>query len=250
MIPEQPTVRPTQPRTAGTSSEWRRDAVEFQTWLPKAAANSRLPAHAGGRSQQDSFTSATRGTRPGASAWTSARRRTAVDEPPGPPLTVAETRPARRRYCSPSRAAKRTASPAPAPRPQAAQIKISHASGEAYAIAARGHTLFVDQPADASGGEASRRPNEAAPWLRSPRAWPRTPRTPWTQRGLRRDGLRIVAEFRPSPPTSRTTSAPIRVRIAAPSVPDNDKPWCSLWRRAAPCATPCSRRPDPAVALA
>jgi putative redox protein len=106
------------------------------------------------------------------------------------------------------------AGPAPAQAPPAGRIEVTHAGGESYAIATRGHTMLVDQPADAGGGDAAVTPTElliaalascvafyAGRYL--------------ARHGLERDGLTVTAEFTMAADRPARVGA-VRLRITAP----------------------------------
>jgi uncharacterized OsmC-like protein len=54
-------------------------------------------------------------------------------------------------------AAERRGGPAPMP---AGHVEVTHLAGDSYSIATRGHTVLVDQPADAGGADTAATPTE------------------------------------------------------------------------------------------
>lgn len=111
--------------------------------------------------------------------------------------------------------------PAPAAdRRGPARVVVDPAGGDAYTIAVRGHTLLVDQPTDAGGGDAGPTPTElfvaslagcvafyAGRYL--------------SRHGLSPDGLRVDADFDMAADRPARVAV-IRVRITLPdSVPEH-----------------------------
>ena len=161
-------------------------------------------------------------------------------------LTVAEARQLAAVLLAQAAAAERDDEPGAAAAAQAGRIEVSHAGGEAYAIATRGHALLVDQPADAGGGDAAATPTELL--VASLAACIAYYAGCYLDRhGLQRDGLRVVAEFTMAADRPARVGA-VRLRIAAPSVPD--KRQAGLLAVASHCTVHNTLRQQPDITIA
>jgi putative redox protein len=129
---------------------------------------------------------------------------------------------------------------------EAGRIAVAHAGGESYVITTRGHTVLVDQPADAGGRDAAVTPTEllvgalascvafyAGRYL--------------ARHGLDRDGLEVVAEFTMATDRPARVGA-IRLRIVAPGVPVKRQP--GLLAVASHCTVHNTLRQEPDITIA
>ena len=161
-------------------------------------------------------------------------------------LTVAEARRLAAALLAQAAAAERDDEPAAAGPAAAGRIEVTHAGGEAYAIATRGHTVVVDQPADVGGGDAAATPTElliaslascvayyAGRYL--------------ARHGLDRDRLQVVAEFTMATGRPARVGA-VRLRIAAPGVPAKRQP--GLLAVASHCTVHNTLRQEPDITIA
>ncbi len=76
----------------------------------------------------------------------------------------------------------------------AGRVDVAHAGRESYAITTRGHALLADQPPDAGGGDAAATPTELLVGSLASCVAFYTGRY-LLRHGLKRDGLRVHAEF-------------------------------------------------------
>ena len=120
----------------------------------------------------------------------------------------------------------------------AGQVTVTHVDGDSYAIVTRGHTVLVDQPAEAGGADTAATPTELfVGSLASCVAF-------YAGRFLQRHGLDRTDC--PSPLTSRwpPTGLPggrVQLRITVPDgVRPSGEPPCWPWPPTARCITPCS----------
>ncbi|MFG1949245.1 OsmC family protein [Nonomuraea sp. NPDC048826] len=126
-----------------------------------------------------------------------------------------------------------------------AGIEVTHAGGEAYAVAVRRHVLLCDQPADAGGQDSAPTPTELfAASLAACVAF--YAGRYLTRHGLSRQGLRVSAEF------AMATDRPARVQkirllVSAPGVPERRKP--ALLAVASHCTVHNSLQQPPEVGI-
>jgi len=161
-------------------------------------------------------------------------------------LTVAEARRLAAALLAHAAAAERDDEPGTATAAPAGRIEVSYAGGEAYAIAARGHALLVDQPADAGGGDAAVTPTELL--VASLATCVAYYAGRYLDRyGLPREELRVVAEFTMAPDRPARVGA-VRLRIAAPGVPD--KRQAGLLAVASHCTVHNTLRQEPDITIA
>ncbi|QYC38162.1 OsmC-like protein [Nonomuraea coxensis DSM 45129] len=98
------------------------------------------------------------------------------------------------------------------------RVEVTHAGGEAYAIAVRQHTLLADQPADVDGDDGAATPTEL--FVASLAACVAFYAGRYLRRhDLPRDGLRVTAEFAMAADRPARVGE-IRVRLSAPGVPE------------------------------
>ena len=129
-------------------------------------------------------------------------------------LTVAEARRLAAALLTQAAAAERDDKPGAASATAAGRIEVTHAGGEAYAITTRGHTVLVDQPADAGGGDTAATPTELlVASLASCVAY--YAGRYLARHGLEHDGLKVVAEFTMAADRPARVGA-VRLRIAVP----------------------------------
>ncbi len=123
---------------------------------------------------------------------------------------------------------------------------MTHASGEAYVITTRGHTILADQPADAGGGDAATTPTELlVASLASCVAY--YAGRYLARHGLQRDGLQVVAEFTMAADRPARVGA-VRLHITAPGVPA--KRQAGLLAVASHCTVHNTLRQEPDVTIA
>ena len=158
-------------------------------------------------------------------------------------LTVTEARRLAAVLLAQAAAAEHDHEPGPA---EAGQVSVAHAGGESYVITTRGHTVLVDQPADAGGRDAAVTPTEllvgalascvafyAGRYL--------------ARHGLDRDGLEVVAEFTMATDRPARVGA-IQLRIVAPGVPAKRQP--GLLAVASHCTVHNTLRQEPDITIA
>jgi putative redox protein len=125
------------------------------------------------------------------------------------------------------------------------RVKVSHVSGDAYAITARGHSVFVDQPQADGGQDAAATPTELlVASLASCVAF--YSGRYLTRHGLERAGLAVTAEFtmatdRPA----RVTS--VRIGVSAPGLPEQRR--AALLAVASHCTVHNTLRHEPSVSV-
>ena len=129
---------------------------------------------------------------------------------------------------------------------EAGRLAVASAGGESYAITTRGHTVLVDQPADAGGRDAAVTPTEllvgalascvafyAGRYL--------------SRHGLDRAGLEVVAEFTMATDRPARVGA-IQLRVVAPGVPAKRQP--GLLAVASHCTVHNTLRQEPDITIA
>jgi len=158
-------------------------------------------------------------------------------------LTVTEARRLAAALLAQAAAAEHDHEPGPA---EAGHVSVAHAGGESYVITTRGHTVLVDQPADAGGRDTAVTPTEllvgalascvafyAGRYL--------------ARHGLDRDGLEVVAEFTMATDRPARVGA-IQLRIVAPGVPAKRQP--GLLAVASHCTVHNTLRQEPDITIA
>ena len=161
-------------------------------------------------------------------------------------LTVAEARRLAAALLTQAAAAEHDDEPGLAGPAGAGRIAVTHASGEAYVITTRGHTILADQPADAGGGDAAATPTELlVASLASCVAY--YAGRYLARHGLQRDGLQVVAEFTMAADRPARVGA-VRLHITAPGVPA--KRQAGLLAVASHCTVHNTLRQEPDVTIA
>jgi len=162
-------------------------------------------------------------------------------------LTVAEARRLAAALLAQAAAAERDEETGAAGAAAAGRIEVTHAGGEAYAIAARGHALLADQPADAGGGDAAATPTELlVASLASCVAY--YAGRYLVRHHLEREGLGVVAEFDMAADRPARIGA-VRLRIAVPGgIPAERE--AALLAVASHCTVHNTLRHEPDIAIA
>jgi putative redox protein len=129
----------------------------------------------------------------------------------------------------------------------AGQITVTHASGDAYAVTTRGHTVVTDQPVDAGGTDEGATPTELlVAALASCVAY--FVGRYLVRHGLPREGLAVTAEFRMAAGRPARVGD-IQLRIEVPGgVPAERR--AALLAVAAHCTVHNTLRQEPDVAIA
>jgi putative redox protein len=157
-------------------------------------------------------------------------------------LTVFEARELARALLSQAAAAERDCGSESG---SAGRITVRHVSGDAYAIAARGHSVLVDQPVADGGEDTAATPTEllvaslascvafyAGRYL--------------TRHGLDRAGLAVAAEFTMA--TDRPARvASVRLHLSAPALPEGRR--AALLAVASHCTVHNTLRQEPSVSI-
>ncbi len=161
-------------------------------------------------------------------------------------LTVAEARRLAAALLAQAAAAEHDDEPGLAGAAEAGRIAVTHAGGEAYVITTRGHTVLVDQPVDAGGGDAAATPTELLVASLASCAAYYAGRY-LARHGLDRDGLQVVAEFTMAADRPARVGA-VRLLITAPGVPA--KRQAGLLAVASHCTVHNTLRQEPEIAFA
>jgi putative redox protein len=157
-------------------------------------------------------------------------------------LTVSEARELARALLSQAAAAEHDCGFDPG---SAGLVRISHVSGDAYAITARGHSALVDQPEADGGQDAAATPTELlVASLASCVAF--YSGRYLTRHGLDRSGLAITAEFTMAADRPARVAS-VRLHISAPGLPERRRD--ALLAVASHCTVHNTLRQEPAVSM-